>query len=75
MTTTYDRMRAAADVFETDSHYSGSDEQRRRAMYAAQLRADAYRLEAVEKWARDPCSAPTVAVLRYLADRIRGEAT
>lgn len=67
MSTTYDRMRAAARWID-DSCGEPSD-------IGNELRADADRLEAVEKWARDPYSAPTMAVLRHLADRIRGEAT
>lgn len=36
-----DDLREIADVLETDSHYSGSDESKRRARYAATLRAHA----------------------------------
>lgn len=63
-TTRYDRMRAAATTLrEFDV----------RPELAHQLRADADELEAVEKDLRNPYADPTMGVLAFYADRIRGE--
>lgn len=46
MSTLQDDLRKIADVLETDSHYSGSDESKRRAGYAATLREHAAAMDA-----------------------------
>lgn len=46
MSTLQNDLREIADVLETDSHYSGSDEGKRRAGYAAKLREHAAAMDA-----------------------------
>lgn len=74
--TTYDRLRAAADEFVSEARWLPADSTLRHRMlsHAAQLRADANRLETVERELREWANGPEGAFWMVRnADRVRGE--
>lgn len=70
MTTTYDRMRAAAEHWAFEAYHAFSQrDQERFARYADEFRADADRLEALEKEMR----ASEWTYAQRWADTLRGD--